>query len=108
MAEREYFQTLSTEGDAIHTRFTIEHGRVLVFTVQYEVFLEGEWKPVVRFDTAHGRVHRDLVDPSGHSAGKDWNWFGATLPYNEALTAAQQEIITRWRSYRRDFLRRQR
>jgi len=39
--------------------------RVVEFRVQYETKLGGEWYPVVRYDTAHGFAHRDLIDRHG-------------------------------------------
>lgn len=42
-----------------HIRFK---GEVLNFVVQYETKLEGEWLPVVRYDTEHGFAHRDTFD----------------------------------------------
>ena len=31
--------------------------QVLEFVVQLEILTEGRWKPVVRYDTAHGFAH---------------------------------------------------
>lgn len=45
-----------------HLRFK---GAVLNFVVQYETKVGGRWFPVVRYDTKHGFVHRDLLDNKG-------------------------------------------
>lgn len=87
-------------------RFTSERGRIAAFTVQFDVRLGGRRRPVVRFDTAHGRVHRDLLDAEGELVAKDWDWIGADLSYNEAMTAAQREIRAQWPASRASFLRR--
>ena len=38
-------------------------GRILKFTVQHETNINGKWYPVVRYDTAHGFMHRDVIHP---------------------------------------------
>jgi hypothetical protein len=35
------------------------------FVVQYEIFINDKWCPVVRYDTAHGYAHKDLIHPDG-------------------------------------------
>lgn len=42
-----------------------ERGKVIRFVVQYETFIEGEWRPVIRYDTAHGFPHVDRIRPDG-------------------------------------------
>ena len=37
-------------------------GQVIEFSIQFETFINGEWLPVVRYDTSHGFAHRDLLD----------------------------------------------
>ena len=58
----------------------------------------------MRYDSAHGRPHRDMLDWAGRVVAKDWLPEERSL--NEAFTFAERDIITNWRSYRADFLRR--
>ena len=37
-------------------------GQVIDFAIQYETFIDGEWFPVVRYDTSHGFAHRDIMN----------------------------------------------
>ena len=69
------------------------------FVVQYEAQIHGQWQPVVRYDTAHGFAHRDLLHPDGR-ADKQWlPW----MAFSVAMTYATQELKTEWRRYRRAF-----
>ena len=48
--------------DWLRVRFLTDRGVVRRFTVQYEAVVDGTTYPVVRWDTAHGYVHRDTLD----------------------------------------------
>jgi hypothetical protein len=39
-----------------------EKSKILYFRVQYETLVKEKWYPVVRYDTAHGFAHRDLLN----------------------------------------------
>ena len=45
--------------------FAIERGQVLEFIVQLEIAVGRQWKPVIRYDTAHGFAHRDRYEREG-------------------------------------------
>jgi len=81
------------------------HGRmkqqVVEFMVQFEIHVKGEWKPVIRYDTAHGFAHRDTY--SGHGSIEK-----APLSvgdFNSTLTFAEFDIRSNWELYRERFLR---
>ena len=42
-------------------------GLVTIFTAQLEIFLDGEWHVITRYDTAHGQAHIDYITPRGRS-----------------------------------------
>lgn len=46
----------------IHTR---EGKKIIDFVVQYEVLIDEEWWPVIRYDTVHGYAHKDILNPDG-------------------------------------------
>jgi hypothetical protein len=56
--------------------------------------------PVVRYDTAHGFVHRDLLDKKGRAVKTPV--FNQDL--NEALTFAENDLKANWLSYRKRFM----
>src|SRR5262249_52421041 len=61
----------STGGhNRMRVRIRAEHRVVVRFSVQYETDLDGTTYPIVRYDTAHGFVHRDLLDRAGHNVDK--------------------------------------
>jgi hypothetical protein len=65
--------------------------------VQLECRFNDEWRPVVRYDTAHNFVHRDVLYPSGKTEKTE-------IPiqdYNEALTFAIRDLTDNWEKYRR-------
>jgi hypothetical protein len=74
-------------------------GRVIDFSVQYETFLNGEWIPVVRYDTSHGFAHRDLMDRKGQT--RKTPLFIADM--TDALTFAESDIRDNWEIYRERF-----
>ncbi|MCK6568124.1 MAG: hypothetical protein HUU12_15115 [Anaerolineales bacterium] len=59
------FRRLLDDANALRVRFETDHGQILRFIVQLECLFseDGEWTPVVRYDTAHGYAHRDVMRP---------------------------------------------
>lgn len=95
------------DGERIRVRFDKEAGRVLTFTVQYETprsDAPGEHYPVVRYDTAHQRPHRDVLNEHGETIEDGKTWLKMT--YNDALTYAIADITRNWQTYRDAFYRR--
>ena len=81
-----------------HVRY---RGRVTAFSVQYETLVKGEWRAVVRYDTAHGYVHRDLYSAEGVTTKTPL--FGIT--YSDALTFAESDLKANWKVFKQRFLR---
>jgi len=76
-------------------------GRVIDFSVQYETFLDGEWIPVVRYDTSHGFAHRDLMSRKGQRRKTPL----FVVDMNEALTFAENDIKDNWEMYKERFMK---
>lgn len=75
-------------------------GQVIEFLVHYELRIAGDWFPVVRYDTAHGFAHKDVLHPT-RKADKE------VLPftdYNLALLYAENDLRKNWEKYREVFL----
>ena len=66
------------------------------FVVQYEGMIEDEWRPIVRYDTAHGFAHRDLMHPGGETDKQPLHFPSLNL----ALTFAIQDLKMLWSRYR--------
>jgi hypothetical protein len=87
--------------DYIKVVFDRTGKEVVQFAVQYLASIEGEWQPIVRFDTAHGRPHMDISHPDGSQERQE-------LPfdnYNTALSYAIHHVKTRWQFYRERYER---
>ncbi len=76
-------------------------GKILEFTAQYETNVGGRWLPVVRYDTAHGFFHKDVLHPSK----KQEKISMIARSYNEALTFAREDIKKNWMRYKEAFLK---
>ena len=62
MPPQSWFKYLDHE-TRIRTRMTTNNRReVTVFTLQLEILVGDDWLPVVRYDTAHGEAHVNLID----------------------------------------------
>ena len=98
--EKEFFVLLGYESRIRHYHVRIKQ-QVIEFVVQLEVNLRGKWKPVVRYDTAHGFAHRDIYSPDGRSEKVPLS----VGDYSSALTFAELDIRANWELYRERFLK---
>ncbi len=74
-------------------------GEIITFVVQMEVFLNSQWKAVIRYDSAHGFPHIDRYYPDGRKVKTE-----LYLEFSEALILADEDIKENWKIYQRDFL----
>jgi hypothetical protein len=77
-----------------------EKRKIMFFRVQYETKVNNIWYPVVRYDTAHGFAHRDILDKKG-SVRKTPLF---NQDYNDALIFAENDLKTNWEYYKQRFL----
>ncbi len=99
MGQRSYVRLVDGT-TRIRVNFSTGRGQVLEFTIQLEVQLEGNWQPVIRYDTAHGFAHKDVYRRDG-SYEKVPIFVGS---FGDALSYAQAELGQNWRQYRDRFL----
>lgn len=102
--EKEIPILLSHLGDMLRIRFVRDGKSIIRFTVQYESQFEGSLHSVVRYDTAHGSPHRDILDWDGSTQHS--NPAAAYSDYADAMDQAIADIETNWERYRFEFLRR--
>lgn len=96
----EYVYLLSPEArDRLRVRARRIGQSIVGFAVQYEAEFEGVWHPIVRYDTAHGFAHRDLMHPDGRVDKEPLPW----QTYNMALTMATQDLKLQWQQYRQRY-----
>jgi len=104
--DKEFFVPLLA-GNSLRIRINIDRGKVTRFVVQLEYTIEDDaWLPVVRYDSAHGRPHRDILDPSGETVKKEWldELLGRDVSMAEGLNYGQDDLKRNWRIYRDTFL----
>ena len=101
MGEREFLIYLDPEERLNRYRHSHswEDNKVVEFRIQFEALIDGRWVVIVRYDSAHGRPHRDIMHPDG-SETKEW-----LDPYSKAevLTIGQRDIMENWPAYRERF-----
>ncbi len=69
------------------------------FRIQFEALIDGRWVVIVRYDSAHGCPHRDIMHPDG-SEIKEWLDLYSKA---EVLTIGQRDIMENWSAYRERF-----
>lgn len=74
----------------------------MFFSLQIETKINNNWYPVVRYDTAHGFAHRDLLNKKGEVVEKTPLF---EQDYNDALTFAESDLKANWPSYKINFLK---
>jgi hypothetical protein len=101
MSSIKQYEIPLTDDDIVDIEFEKEEGKVVAFSANLRSRIDGEWREVIRYDTAHGRLHvhrfwraeedqiEDL-DPSGEKAGD----------CGSALGEAVEGIVQNWRVYR--------
>lgn len=87
---------LLTLNDRRRHEHATERGKVIRFMVQHETFIEGQWRPAIRYDTAHGFPRVDRIKPDGTVEKIPL----LTKDLGEALTLADQDIEENWERYK--------
>lgn len=82
----------------LRVRIEIEQGQVIKFTVQLEYDQDG-WQPVVRYDTAHGYAHCDIIHPYGENEKRRMS----IQNYNDALQIAIDDLLQNRHWYQRRY-----
>jgi hypothetical protein len=90
-----------SEDDEIVVHLERERRAVVKFSVQYRARIRGEWRAIVRFDTAHRHAHQDVSYPDGTQETRELE----IDDYGVALTYALRDVQARWESYRNRYER---
>ncbi|MBI3465844.1 MAG: hypothetical protein HY000_22735 [Planctomycetes bacterium] len=75
--------------------------QIVQYTVQMELYFEGGWQPVVRYDNAHGFCHCDTIHSDG-TQDKTAVFVGTP---NDSFTQAINEAQSNWQSHVDRFLK---
>ncbi len=102
MKEKEYFKYLDKfENERMRLKIKTHKGKVIDIVVQYETKIGERWKPIVRYDCAHGFFHRDIIFQSGEKEKKAI----AITELETALSYAEQDVKDRWEFYKELYLK---
>jgi hypothetical protein len=96
--EKCYTRALGEDARKRHSHKT-ERGIVIDFMVQLEVRVRDTWRPVIRYDCAHDFSHIDRYNMDGTQEKEPLQ-----LPYDDALTLADEDIDLNWETYKTRFL----
>jgi hypothetical protein len=98
LSEIEYVIPLGKNVRKRHYHETTK-GKVVGFAVQLEVFVNNQWKVVLRYDAAHGFAHMDRYYLNGKKVKNELN-----LSLREALTLSDEDIKENWKKYVKNYL----
>lgn len=102
MGEKEYLFYFTAERlDRFRYYHYFDKGRIVRFVIQYEAWIDGKWCPIVRYDTAHQRPHKDLLHPDRPQEKVEFNGY----TQEEVLTIGERDIKQNWRQYRDQYER---
>ncbi len=100
MGEKFWIQDFETGLDRLRVHFITERGRVKsILLIQYEAYIDGKWRAIVRFDAAHGFFHKDIMSPTGEQQKIAQSSFEKKLALNQAI----EDIKAHWASYRKAY-----
>ena len=100
LVERKWLEELVPDQVRLRCAFKRRGSLILQYTVQLELFHDGSWRPVVRYDNAHGFCHRDRIHPDGTQ--EKTRMFVGTA--NDTFTIAVKEAQTNWETEASRFL----
>lgn len=95
----EYIIRISVSDRYRHFHIT-DKAKIVFFRVQYETKIGNIWYPVVRYDTAHGFAHRDIMNIKGDMQKTPL----FNHDYNDALTFAENDLKSNREYYKKRFM----
>lgn len=100
MGEKFWIQDFESGLDRLRIHFITQGGRVIsIVVIQYEAYIDGKWRAIVRFDEAHGFFHRDVISPTGEQVKTTQPVLDKALALNDAIAHIKQF----WQTYREMF-----
>ena len=100
MPEKVYRIVLDEENEIFVFMETLQ-GQLLRFVVKYLANINDVLFEVLRYDSAHGIPHIDILDPEGYVRQKIWL---SHLSNEGALDYAKKDIKDNYHSYREEFI----
>ena len=102
MGEKEYLYYFTPERkDRFRYYHYLVRGRIVRFSIQYEARIGERWHAIVRYDTAHGHPHKDVLHPDGSQDRVEFYGYSEA----EVLTLGERDIKANWQRYRTEYER---
>jgi hypothetical protein len=98
--EREWTHEVAFQEAQIRSRYRRQGLSILDYIVQLEIWHSNAWRPVVRYDNAHGFCHCDTI----HADGSQDKTPIVRGDANTNFTWAIKELRANWQSQRSRFL----
>ena len=102
MPTKEFLKYLDNNRlERLRIRLKLEKGEIIELVYQYESFINEKWNAIVRYDTAHGFFHRDVIYPNG-----DQDKYSIEMDSLKAAASfAEQDIKDRWEFYKNRYIK---
>ncbi|MBU1367773.1 MAG: hypothetical protein KKE55_07365 [Candidatus Omnitrophica bacterium] len=101
LTERKYINYLGIDCRRRHYHRRIGKW-ITEFSVQLEIWYRNRWWPILRYDTAHGFAHKDLISASGKVRKTTLD---SIQNLSDTLTFALNDIKSNWELYQEQFLK---
>ena len=86
---KKYYKIKLLGGAAIHVYFETASGIIIDFVVKLVFEINSRYYEIIRFDTAHGCPHKDVLNVEGKVIRKIWYDF---LDHKQALDVAIKDL----------------
>jgi hypothetical protein len=93
---KKYFKIELSSGAEIHVYFETANGLIVDFVVKLILKIGQEFYEVIRFDSAHGFPHKDILAPDGSIKRKVWY---ELFDNNQALDLAVRDLKDNYEIY---------
>jgi len=94
--DKSYIIELDYYRNHIRVKLILDKGVLQSVMFQYETLLNDEWRPVIRYDCAHGQpFHRDVIWPNGNKEKESVD----IQTLETAAVYARQDLENRWEWY---------
>ena len=96
MGDKNYFIDLhDPSGSRIRVSIKTASGQVVDLVIQLEIWFQDKWRPVARYDCAHGKAHVDLLSRDGSKE----KVFLAAGNLKEVVERAISDFKENWEKY---------
>jgi hypothetical protein len=86
---KKYYKIELGNNAEIHVYFETLNGIIVNFVVKLILMQDGGYREIIRFDSAHGCPHKDVIDEDGHVIRKVWFEF---IDNNDGLNLAVKDL----------------